>query len=55
MGNATNPYEAGMRAAAENIPAEANPFAKGTEDYQQWRAGHDVVATAEEAGESEGG
>ncbi|WP_182915406.1 hypothetical protein [Rhodopseudomonas palustris] len=51
---ADDPFELGERAARENIPAEANPFAEGTEEFALWAAGHERIATAVEASESEG-
>ena len=49
-----DPFEQGQRAARENIPAEANPYRDGSEQYALWAAGHEKVASAAEAGESEG-
>lgn len=46
--------EEGQRAAAENIPAEANPYKAGTPEHAGWAEGHASVATAVEASESEG-
>ena len=45
-----DPFE----AAQKNIPAEANPYRDGTEQHSLWAAGHESVAGAIEAGESEG-
>jgi len=50
-----DPFTRGERAARESIPAEANPYQDGSEEHALWAAGHDRVATAIEAGESEGG
>lgn len=47
-------FAEGERAARENIPAEANPYQNGTEDYSLWSAGHERVASAIEASEAEG-
>ena len=44
----------GQRAARENIPAEANPYQDGSEQHALWAAGHEKVAGAIEANESEG-
>lgn len=49
-----DPFVEGERAASENIPAEGNPYSEGTEDFALWSAGHERVATAVEASESEG-
>jgi hypothetical protein len=49
-----DPFEQGQRAAQENIPAEANPYQDGSEQHALWAAGHEQVASAAEAGESEG-
>ena len=49
-----DPFELGRRAARQNIPAEGNPFQDGSEQHSLWAAGHEQVATAIEAGESEG-
>jgi hypothetical protein len=47
-------FEQGQRAARKNIPAEANPYPAGTEQHSLWSAGHEKVAGAIEANESEG-
>jgi hypothetical protein len=47
----SDPFEQGERAARENIPAEGNPYQDGSE---LWAAGHEKVAGAIEAHESEG-
>ena len=49
-----DPFEQGERAARENIPAEANPYQDGSEEHALWAAGHEKVAGAREANESEG-
>jgi hypothetical protein len=49
-----DPFEQGQRAARENIPAEANPYQDGSEQHALWAAGHEQVAGAIEASESEG-
>ncbi|QQM04963.1 hypothetical protein [Rhodopseudomonas palustris] len=49
-----DPFTLGERAAHENIPAEANPYHEGSEEYALWAAGHERIATAREANESEG-
>jgi hypothetical protein len=49
-----DPFEEGQRAARKNIPAEANPYREGSEDHSLWSAGHERVAGAAEANESEG-
>jgi hypothetical protein len=49
-----DPFEAGERAAKENIPAGANPYQDGSEEHALWAAGHERAAGAIEAGEAEG-
>src|SRR3954465_2944181 len=49
-----DPFEQGQRAARKNIPAEANPYPDGSEQHSLWAAGHERVAGAIEANESEG-
>jgi hypothetical protein len=49
-----DPFELGKHAAAQGIPAEANPFIAGTDEYALWSAGHEERASAVEASESEG-
>lgn len=49
-----DPFEQGQRAARENIPAQANPYQEGSEQYALWAAGHEQIATAVEASEGEG-
>jgi hypothetical protein len=49
-----DPFEQGRRAARELIPANGNPYQDGTDDHARWAEGHAGVATAIEAGESEG-
>ncbi len=49
-----DPFAEGERAARENIPAEANPYLDGSDEHALWAAGHEKVAGAIEAGESEG-
>ncbi|MGP9811408.1 hypothetical protein ACTZWT_07845 [Rhodopseudomonas sp. NSM] len=51
---ADDPFEQGERAARQNIPAEANPYHDGSEEHSLWAAGHERVATAMQARESEG-
>jgi hypothetical protein len=48
-----DPFEQGQQAARENIPAEANPYPDGGEQHALWAAGHEQVASAIEASESE--
>ena len=48
-------YAEGRRAAAEDIPADANPYEDGTAEHAQWAEGHESVASAVEASQSEGG
>ena len=49
-----DPFSEGELAASENIPAEANPYQNGSEEYSLWSAGHERVAGEMEANESEG-
>lgn len=49
-----DPFADGERAARENIPAEANPYLDGSDEHALWAAGHEKVASAAEARESEG-
>jgi hypothetical protein len=49
-----DPFEQGQRAAQQNIPAEANPYQDGSDEHSLWAAGHERVAGATEADESEG-
>jgi hypothetical protein len=53
MTNDPDPFEEGQRAARKNIPAEANPYQDGSEEHSLWSAGHEQVAGAAEANESE--
>ena len=55
MSTDPDPFEQGQRAARENIPAEANPYADGSEQHALWAAGHEQIAGSAEAGEQEGG
>jgi hypothetical protein len=54
MNSDPDPFEQGERAAHENVPAEANPYQDGSEQHALWAAGHEKVASAREANESEG-
>jgi hypothetical protein len=49
-----DPFEQGQRAAREDISAEANPYQDGSEQHALWAAGHEQVAGAAEANQSEG-
>lgn len=49
-----DPFEEGQAAAKQDIPAEANPYQDGSEQHALWSAGHERIAGAREAGESEG-
>jgi hypothetical protein len=49
-----DPFAEGERAARENIPTEANPYLDGSDEHALWAAGHEKVASAIEARESEG-
>ena len=53
MSSDPDPFEQGQRAARENIPAEGNPYQDGSEQHALWAAGHEQVASAVEAQESE--
>ena len=48
-----DPFEQGQHAA-RGIPAEANLYQNGSEEHALWAAGHEKVAGAIEANESEG-
>jgi hypothetical protein len=48
-----DPFEEGQRAAGKNIPAKANPYQDGSEQHSLWAAGHESIAGAAEANESE--
>ena len=48
-----DPFADGERAARENIPAEANPHQDGSDEHALWAAGHEKIANAREASESE--
>jgi hypothetical protein len=54
MSTDPDPFELGQRAARENIPAEGNPYQEGSEQHALWAAGHEQIASAAEAQESEG-
>jgi hypothetical protein len=49
-----DPFEEGERAARENIPAEANPYREGSDEYALWAAGHERVAGPAAASKNEG-
>ena len=49
-----DPFVEGESAAQKSIPAEANPYQEGSEEFALWSAGHERVASAMEAQESEG-
>jgi hypothetical protein len=51
---AKDPTDEGERAAREGIPAEANPYQDGSQEYALWSAGHERVASEMEAQQSEG-
>lgn len=48
-----DPFEQGQHAARDNIPAKGNPYQDGTEQHALWAAGHEQVAGAAKASESE--
>jgi hypothetical protein len=54
MTPAPDPFEEGQRAARKNIPAKANPYQDGSDEYALWSAGHEQIAGEAEANESEG-
>lgn len=47
-------FEQGQRAASEGIPADANPYHDGSDAHSLWAAGHERIASAQEASQSEG-
>ena len=49
-----DPTDEGERAARDGIPAEANPDQDGSQEHALWSAGHERIAVAMEAQESEG-
>ncbi len=49
-----DPFAEGEHAARQNIPAEANPYSDGSDEHALWSAGHEKIASAMEASESEG-
>ena len=49
-----DPFAEGEYAARQNIPAEANPYSDGGDEHALWSAGHEKIASAMEASESEG-
>ena len=50
----TDAYNEGQRAAAKDIPADANPYKDGSPEHTQWAEGHETVASAKEANQGEG-
>jgi hypothetical protein len=48
-----DPFDEGCRAAAEGIPAEANPYPPGSDKAALWQDGHEVGAQALESGQTE--
>lgn len=54
MNSDPDPFEQGQNAARQNIPAEANPYQDSSEEHALWAAGHEKIAGACEANESEG-
>ncbi len=46
-------FEEGQHVARKSIPAEANPYRDGSEEHSLWAAGHESIAGAAEANESE--
>ena len=50
----TTAFTEGQRAATKDIPADANPYEAGSPEHEQWAKGHEAVASAEEASQSEG-
>ena len=49
----SDPFADGERAARLGIPAEANPYPAGSDKNALWQNGHERIAAAVEAGESE--
>ncbi len=48
-----DPFDEGCRAAAEGIPAEANPYPDGSDKHALWQDGHEVGSQALESGQTE--
>ena len=53
MNSDPDPFEQGERAARQNIPVGANPYQDGSEQHSLWAGGHEKIAGAREANESE--
>ena len=51
--NGPDPFDEGCRAAAEGIPAEANPYPPGTDKNALWQDGHEAAAKSMESGQTE--
>jgi hypothetical protein len=49
----SDPFNEGCRAAAEGIPAEANPYPAGSDKHALWHDGHEVGEQALESGQTE--
>jgi hypothetical protein len=49
----SDPFDEGCKAAAEGIPAEANPYPAGSDKNALWQDGHEVGAQALESGQTE--
>ena len=47
-------FAEGEQAAGKDIPADANPYTPGSPEHQQWADGHESIASADEANQSEG-
>jgi hypothetical protein len=54
MNGKPDPFEEGQRAAREKIPAEANPYLPGSDEYALWAAGHQEVAGEVGSSEADG-
>ena len=53
MTTGADPLEEGQRAARKNIPAKAKSVSGRQREYSLWAAGHQCIAGAAEANESE--
>jgi hypothetical protein len=48
-----DPFDEGQKAAAADIPVEANPYPPGSSKNALWQDGHEAVSKARESGQSE--
>jgi hypothetical protein len=48
-----DPFDEGIRAAAEGIAADANPYPRATDKYALWQDGYETGAQALQSGQTE--